>query len=501
MSEVLKPEIIQPQKTTLSDRVISWMCDHWQKIKPGNFRDRKNIVVNQNGEKSQLRVVEEKDLEVVHEVVTLYETSRETGKIVNKEKNPLGEQLNDLMIIFFGDTHLPGGNLEEEVYEKNEPYIFLKKVRAILLGLKKELQQQISVVEQEPREFLALKKALKNLKDRLLTSYQILTSGDEKKIVQWQVNIATEIENLRAEIREDDGVTVYNAFNALKNAFIRTIKTTTDSFDPKNSPKVLMAHLGDNISNEQKMGDVAFSAAQLEAERNEIEQRSGLATILTKTQGNHDTDLINYGLEHDAFDRLLFGSQVFYQEVGEDLVVLSLNTNFYSTFWHQHLERRKLALQHRIEQVASMVGDSEEKVRLQAINDRELVSLAAIRVEMLCQLNLVAEAQNSGKRIILIGHERGYLEQAFGGKLKDTNVVAVISGHDHKHSQTLKKNNYGKTVHYLNVGANKLVKTEDGNKSVLSGFSIRVRDTKKEGLEINEVVPTAVDYQSAVYSM
>ncbi|MCC6711117.1 MAG: hypothetical protein IT416_02070 [Candidatus Pacebacteria bacterium] len=490
MSEVLRPEVIRPKKTTLSDKVISWMCDHWQKIKPGNFRDRKNIVVDETGTGPQPREVEEQNLEVVADVVSLYENSRETGKIVNKEKNPLGENLRDLMMVFIGDTHLPGGNLEEEVYEKNEPYIFLKKVRAVLLGIKREVKREIEVArEVQPSEFLAIKTAIKNLKDRLVVSYKTLVSGDNQAINQLKIKLAGEIDILRAEIREADGIDAYNSFNALKNAIVRTVKTATDSSDPANSPQLLLAHVGDNISNEQKMGDVAFSAAQLEAERNELEQETGLKTVLTKAQGNHDTDLINYGLEHDAFDRLLFGSQVFSQEIGDDLVVLSLNTNFYSTFWHQHLERRKVALQRRLDQVAGLVGESEDKAKLQAINERELASLAEIRAEMLKQVQIVEAAKKSGKRIILIGHEQGYLLQTLGQKIKKSTVVGVVSGHDHRHKYVQQKNKHGETIHYLNVGSD-------------SGFALRIRDINNRlEIVVQEVIPTAKDYQNALEVM
>lgn len=437
MSEQIRqPEPIEPGKPTLPDRAITWMCDAWQKIKPGEFSTRENIVIDESSGEPQERVVEERDLEVVGEVLSLYENAKEKGDLISKEKNPLGDDVKEVVMLLFSDTHLPGGNLEEEVYEKNNPYVFLKKARALFLGL---VNKRLRGEEGEKRS----------------------------------------MDDLREDVRQEDGIDSFNAFLALRNAFTRNLLKDRGESEPDS--KILVTHVGDNVGNEQKMGDVAYSAAHLEEMREEMGKVSQRDAVLTKAQGNHDTDLINYGLEHDAFDREIFGSQVFLQEVGDHMVILSINTNFYSTFWHEHLERRKS----------------------QGLDKREQAALEAIRKEMETQKQLVEEALASGKQIILVGHEKGYLEQAVGG-FEDSNVVAVVSGHTEMHSYEEKTNKKGRKVHYLNTGADKKVDTEQGKKHVLSGFALKVEDrgeNEEAIISVEEIVPNETDYQQAVFSM
>jgi hypothetical protein len=154
-----------------------------------------------------------------------------------------------------------------------------------------------------------------------------------------------------------------------------------------------------------------------------------------------------------------------------------------------------------VDRVVGMEG-GEERERLEEINQRELSALELIRNEMETQQKLVKEAQDSGKRIVLIGHEKGYLEQAMGGNFKDTKVVSVVSGHNHQQNKSEGKNSSGETIHYLNVGADQKVDSIDGSKPVLSGFALRIKDDER-GLvmDIQEIIPDESDYQEAIHSM
>ncbi|NCN45211.1 MAG: hypothetical protein COU63_04495 [Candidatus Pacebacteria bacterium CG10_big_fil_rev_8_21_14_0_10_36_11] len=418
------PEPIQPKKATLADRVITWMVDHWQKNKPDikAFVGRKNEITTDNGDDL---IVAEENLPVIAEATELMKARQAEGKLINKETNPLGENVKDLTMMIFGDPHIPGSELEDSPYELNQPYRLIKKIRAIFLGFK-------------PTK----------------------------------------------DVDRDGATETFNAFQALKQSFVNHLQTSSREGSFTNDSKILITNVGDSGNTEHKMGDNAFAALQLEGMRADLaDAAERRETVMMHAQGNHDSDLNNHGLEHDWFHRELYGSQVFLQEIGDDVVVLSINTNFYSTFWHQHLERRKQG----------------------GLNEREEKALALIRQEMEKQKLLIEKAKQSGKRIVLVGHERGYLEQAMGGNLAETSVVAVVSGHTHKHENIAdkkKQNLNHEVIKYLNVGANKKAKVDGVSKSVLSGFSLRIRDDEN-GLQIkiDEIIPTEVDYQTALSSM
>lgn len=461
MIETMRPEPIQPKKATFTDKAISWMVDSWQKIKPGekSFSERENQVTKETpGSPTKEALVLEKDLPVVEEALQVGRENREAGTIISKEINPLGEDVTDLTMMIFGDSHIPGSDRKESPYELNEkPYRIFKKIRLLFLGIKEKINTTIG------------KKSERN-------------SG------------TFDFQNLEEKTDFFDGVDNFQAFYALKMTLARKaheLKKTLTS-----ESKVLVVNVGDNSDGHDKMGDIALSALNLDSVRDEVAHNINVPTfdavtgevvhninVLTKMthlKGNHDTDLNNHGLEHDQFHRDLFGEQIFLQEIGKDCLLLAINTNFYSTFWHEHLERRKQ----------------------KGLTEKDQQILEKIRIEMTKQNMLIQKAVDSGKRIIFMGHERGYMEQALGKKWKESGVVAVISGHTHKHENFEGKNKNGQTIHFLNVGATKEVNVDGEKKRVLSGFALRVKDSADSlSLEIDEVVPSENDYQEAKYRM
>lgn len=465
-------EPLVAKKATFSDRLISWMVDSWQKKKPDkdSFSRKQNTVFRETytdtstsglgeGFVQNEMSVPEKDLPVVQEALSLFQEHRDEGRVIGKERNPLGEgeKVRDLTLMIFGDAHIPGSDRAESPYELNEkPYRIFKKIRLLFLGIKEKWD-----------------KAVGKTSSRMLWSVgnpqeQNFTSGKEEPETADFASFEEKTDTL-------DDVDNFLAFQALKTAFTQSVHEIPFS----NDSQTLVVNVGDNGDGYHSMGDLALAALNLDQVRSEVSQGTGVPTVMTHLAGNHDSDLANHDLEHDQFHRDLFGEQIFLQEVGKDCILLAVNTNFYSTFWHEHLQRRKHNL-----------------------TPENRLILENIWKEMRKQKALVEEAIHSGKKIILLGHERGYLEQALGVSWSESPVVAVISGHTHKHERFEGKNKNGEAIQFLNVGATQKIGVNGETKRVLSGFSLRVKDSDENlSLEIQDIIPNEQQYREAEQQM
>jgi hypothetical protein len=479
-TEILKPEPIPAGEATLSSRGISWMVDHWQKNKPSEGFFSKGITEqteNLGGDDEETIFLKEEDLPIVEEIIEKSKKNREEGKLINKAENPLGDNVTDLTLMLYGDAHIPGSDMKESIYELNNPYKFFKKIRELFLGLVKP-------------------------------EYQYLTPEEVAK-----------------EVRDADAIATFNAFMAIRKSFQRYARRRVDleeaGFPKKENSekedsekelfftdksKIIIANIGDIGDTEQKMGDLAYAVGQLDDMYQEIADISGVDTTMMYSSGNHDDDQNNHGLEQAAFHRKLLGSQVYSQDIGKNTVLLSLNTNFYDTFWHQHLERRKIALHDKIIRAgkrASGQGRTQEIIDLEKEYLLEKKALADIRAEMLVQKKIINEALESGKKMVVVGHEYKYLKQAMGGDFTKINVIATASGHGHIQQHNKEENTHGDNIDHLVVGTNKKVKDGNKKKSVLSGFALRVRESEDGEVKVgvDEIIPTEADYQEALYDM
>ncbi len=167
------------------------------------------------------------------------------------------------------------------------------------------------------------------------------------------------------------------------------------------------------------------------------------------------------------------------------------------------MERRKIALHDKIIRAGKRTsgqGRTQEIIDLEKEYLLEKKALTDIRAEMLVQKKIIKEALESGKKMVIVGHEKKYLEQAMGGDFTKINVIATASGHGHIQQHNKEENIHGNNIDHLVVGTNK--KTEEGN-SVLSGYSLRVSELNDGEIKVgvDEIIPTEADYKEALYEM
>lgn len=113
--------------------------------------------------------------------------------------------------------------------------------------------------------------------------------------------------------------------------------------------------------------------------------------------GNHEVDnkFNRVGLERAGFEAELFGYTGFYQEVGRNVVVLGLDTNFMNKAW---LERTKQYL---------LV---ESRKPLSDLNQEYRKYYEYVRQAMRVQNELIKKALTSERTIILMGHDEKLLQ-------------------------------------------------------------------------------------------
>lgn len=442
----------------LKDDLVLWVYDRIEGIKPPkkSFYSRENrfAETSENGEQVE-ETIAESDLPVIQEALTKLQASRESGRLLNKEHNPMGDNLRELNLKVFGDIHIRGSELDETVPVMNS---------------KARIQRILERLEKIPGTD-GLKKRLHEMNQKM----------DEDG----------------AEIASS----IFEGFLAFKNTLSRNIKETQPK-EKNPESATLLVNVGDNGFNEAKTADLALTALTLEEMREELEGEEPLYAM--HSSGNHDSDLNNYALEHDVFHHELFGNQIFSQEVGTDVVVLSLDTNLYSSFWRTHLERRKKLLADQLQQLSEARKNGDEP-ELQALEQewkeygsRQYEALQVIRRKMAVQKQIIEEATNSGRQIVLIGHQEEHLIQAVGGDLAETKVIALVAGHVHIHkNKVIAKNKDGQDVRLLRVGASSFGLKKD--EYPLTGFDIKISSNEgKTALEAKDLYPEKQDFDLAM---
>ncbi len=112
--------------------------------------------------------------------------------------------------------------------------------------------------------------------------------------------------------------------------------------------------------------------------------------------GNHEVDnkFNRVGLERAAFEAELFGYTGFYQEVGHDVVILGLDTNFMNKSWLERTQQYLLA----------------ESNKPTSQNPEYHKYYDFVRQAMGIQNELIKKALASGRTIILMGHDEKLLQ-------------------------------------------------------------------------------------------
>lgn len=405
-------------KPSFSDKVIQYQVDHWQKDRqdPSQFTQRESLV-HEDGVDT---VTREKDLPIIAESVEITGAAREKGLLPSKEHNPFGEGLDQLVIYLFGDVHQSGSNPEQSVYYTNpNPY---KLIEGILWQPKRHFLKEVMLTAFLGKDYKKGAKESKILK-------KMKKIGEKPgKIRQRVGKLAQRIETAAEEhedwLLEKKPTMNTDTIRATFHEINSRLRADSNSDSRKSEATHVLLDIGDRGDTESNMGDIAFTA---------IEYMQNIATMASATKhkfktmmgfvsGNHDADINNHGIEEEKFQRELFGSQIFIQYVG-DYALLSLNTNFYSSFWRY--------------QVSEHAGS-----KMKQLFDEEEKRQAA----------LIQEAIDSGKKIAIFAHEEALVMNNL--QLDKMNVTHLLAGHTHKAVQEdLKQvNSSGENIKLVRVG-------------------------------------------------
>lgn len=201
----------------------------------------------------------------------------------------------------------------------------------------------------------------------------------------------------------------------------------------KGGAAVAILDVGDRCGTGSDIADVAFSTVEDATFRCEVEYAARGATGNTeltvqqiKAKGNHDVDLRNHPFSGE-WQEQLYGSQTSLQEVGDTHLVLTIDTNLYDPFWQEY--------------AVKLEGDPRFKEYLEYMRE--------LRQQ---QDDLIKKAADTGKKIILVGHDEGLMRKAID--LKKTRVTHIISGHAHEASRKefRQRNIEGKRIQRIRVG-------------------------------------------------
>ncbi|MFC1727677.1 hypothetical protein ACFL0Y_04095 [Patescibacteria group bacterium] len=366
---------------SFSDKAIGWAIEFDRKWPPDHFHRRLNP-----DPEDDLKQIEEQDLPVVKEARDITEQARENGRLASSERNPFGE-IDELLMFVVGDLHFSGSNPEKAIENRSPVY---QKIQAI---------------------------GFQTIRQRL-------------KGKNWPLEVKP-IKRLQG---------YYSVMNAVLKALPQQLPSK-----PKDSSRNKMAiaifDMGDRSNTEACMGDIALTAIEYEVFRRKAEEISAEASgedqeaniFMAMLKGTHDGDVYSRGITGEKFERDLYGSQIFSQEVGDDNLVLALNTNYASRIWLKIYEREK-----------KKVKDSEGDLKK---------TVGQIEKDMALQKELIQEALKSGKKIILMGHEEALLKQII--PLENSRVTHIICGHLHtaKIDSIGVRNSDGETIQRVRVGA------------------------------------------------
>jgi hypothetical protein len=409
-------------KPSLSDKAIEFQVKHWQKNRqePEQFSDRENLVVDENTKET---ITKEKDLPIIGEAIESTQEARNKGLLSGKEKNPFGEKLDQIVIYLFGDVHQSGSNPEKSVYYTNpNPY---KLIEGILWQPKRHFIKEVVLTAFLGQDY---KKGANE--SRLLNKMKKIAEKPGKirervgRIAQRLETAVEEHEDWLLEKKPTMNTdALRGTLNEITTRLRRDITEETEASRKSEATHVLL-DIGDRGDTESNKGDIAFTAMEYMQNLFKMADvtKHKFKTMMALVSGNHDADINNHGEDSEKFQRELFGSQIFLQYVG-DYALLSLNTNFYSSFWRYQVSQNPGG-------EMSQIFEEEEKR----------------------QAALIQEAANSGKKIAIFAHEEALVLQNL--PLDQMNVTHILAGHTHKAAQEdLKQvNQTGENIKLVRVG-------------------------------------------------
>lgn len=446
------------------------------KQKPGTFTDKINKVIVElfkGGEvvSSTETLVPESELPVVNELNEVLSRAKREGFYPDSSAiNPfnrtaehpnLPESFSKSRWVFFGDIHQPGADPSEAAVLRNKFYRWLQ--------------------EHHPRQLAANIANKENSK---------LPESEQLSDESWNF--------------EGEGVARKLGFNVLKEAVRRDV---VENFKKdKADVAVVMVNIGDNGHTESSAGDLALTLLEQEQFRVVTSDEIGQHVPLVSQTGNHDTDTQNHGLEQDFFIRESLGSQIFAQEIGNTTVVLSIDTNFYSSFWRKDVLKRIRFLrrqQKRLEKSKKSGSNQVEVSRLESWCQKQEETLDLIEKDYVRQKQVIEFAKNSGKNIVLTGHDGEYFEEAVG-PLSETKIIVTASGHTH---------DFGKSEDILNIDGKPIQQVVVGTKledvdsvehspvQMMRGWSIQVEanESREDTVTIDPIEPSDSDIDKALF--
>lgn len=211
-------------------------------------------------------------------------------------------------------------------------------------------------------------------------------------------------------LHEEHPSLALDAFLQMKEAVLYDIGQRNDLSQPNKA--LMIIDLGDRVKNDAGIADLAGTAILYEELRREAEERLREASgnkdakvYETLPQGNHDADIINFRLDQEKEERKLHGTQIFFQEIGKEHALLVLNTNFSSEYWNHYFEIEKKS----------------------AKSDEDKEFIAEIKLEIELQKKLVQKAVDSGRKLIVAGHQMDQIERIID--LPKSKVTHILSGH------------------------------------------------------------------------
>jgi len=357
------------------------------------------------------------DYPIVGDTLEKVWKERQEGNIANTSENPFGH-LDELDLFVYGDLHQSGSDprksaLFRSVYNillrigKNQVEAFKRYAR--LKFTKGEKRKEIKGEEAEEQE------------EGKVTIHERKTFA----IDNWALNV-------RAR-RLTEG------WLALRMILYHNLEDISKKIrQAEREPGVRhdalgVINLGDNCGTESDIADVSSTGDEIidlgNRLRDRLKQFSGrlIKVVQVVLPGNHDEDLNNHPFSGD-FLRKLYGSQSFLQYVGNEYVILGLNTNLYDTFFIRFKEE--------------LEGDPRFMIYLLYVKQQE--------EEQRC---LIEEAIASGRKIIVFGHGGGEIMKAID--VTKARVTHVIHGHTHTPGikNLNQRNSYGEVIGEAIVGA------------------------------------------------
>lgn len=382
---------------------------------------------------------------IIEETLIELKREREVGNIVGSSENPCGnpKQLN---IIFGSDFHNPGGK-PDTASDMHTRLAILDKLGKTSQKWPKDLWRK----ELRPTWHIIgyrafLEGVIKKVQSKKISGPLLFEDGGDR--------VSTE--NTKSD----------TAFWALELSIFRKIleKYVDDSGDISNLQR-LQNNLAQrvNLLKAKKAAEGLGEDKPVELSEEEIESlnrnQAGNRVYASAVMGNYEGNDPDKALYAEEFERQLFGSQIFLQEVGMDRVVLQLNSNFYDRYWYDYYAKLK--------------GKPENKKAVDIL-EREYA----------LQENLIKKAKESGKKIVLICHDEDSVRTRL--KYNKMNITHVIAGHKHKpeDKELVTKNVYGESIRSLTTGT--ALQGRPGAETVMApvGYYISITD---ENVEVEKI--------------